>query len=239
MNSTATLIVASVGLVSLMGLAWLAEEHGGRIARWLPPALRAEHLTIMGYEHPQLVEVVFQKTLAYEPSRDWPEIAGANTVLDFGGGCGVHYKDANSKSVRWAVVETPAMVARAKELETDRLRFFTDIREAARWLGSIDVMYSNGALQYSESPELTLARLCELRAKQMIWERLALSSGDETQREAQTSSLGDNGPGKRRHGPAIVEYVSAAMPATTFLDAHRGYRLIERDMNSFLFVREG
>src|SRR5436190_21397150 len=83
---------------------------------------------IEGYEHDQLVETIFQKTKAYKPEGGWPLMAGASAVLDFGGGCGLHYKLAQlqSPNVRWAVVETPAMVRRASELVTDRLRFFSN-----------------------------------------------------------------------------------------------------------------
>src|SRR5690348_6103535 len=105
-----------------------------------------------GYEHPELIEVVFRKTQAYKPNGSWPEIAGARTVLDFGGGCGLHYKQASLSDAQWAVVETPAMVERARELETDRLRFFTEIEDAAKWLGDIDIMHSNGAIQYTSNP---------------------------------------------------------------------------------------
>src|SRR3954471_560356 len=102
-----------------------------KVARRLFPPSEA----LEGYEHPELVEVVFRKTLAYQPDGAWPEIEGAQTVLDFGGGCGIHYKQASSPTVRWAVVEPPAMVRRAKEIETDRLQFFTSIEDAAKWLG--------------------------------------------------------------------------------------------------------
>jgi hypothetical protein len=59
------------------------------------------------------------------------EIAVASSVLDFGGGCGIHYKQAKSPDVRWAVVETRMMVDRASELATDKLKFFADIAEHA------------------------------------------------------------------------------------------------------------
>jgi hypothetical protein len=72
--------------------------------------LRRPRETLDGYEQPELVEVIFQKTKAYKPDSDWPEMAGVSSVLDFGGGCGIHYKQANLPDVRWAVVETPAMV---------------------------------------------------------------------------------------------------------------------------------
>lgn len=63
--------------------------------------------TIKGYEHPELVEVHFQKTKACAPKEPWPEMMGISSVLDFGGACGIHYKRAalQNQSIRWAVVE--------------------------------------------------------------------------------------------------------------------------------------
>jgi putative methyltransferase (TIGR04325 family) len=88
---------------------------------------------------------------------------GVSTVLDFGGAFGVHYKEAclHSKNLRWAVLETPAMVRKASEIETDQLRFFSSISDAASWLESIDLMHSSGALQYVPDPERTLGELGE------------------------------------------------------------------------------
>ena len=90
---------------------------------------------VQGYENPELVETIFLKTINYNPDSDWPLVAGINTVLDFGGGAGLHYKVARRQcpDIRWAVVETPAMVRRAKELGTDRLMFFERIDQAADW----------------------------------------------------------------------------------------------------------
>jgi hypothetical protein len=45
--------------------------------------------TLEGYAEPELIDVIFQKTKAYDPKGDWPEIAGVSSVLDFGGGCGL------------------------------------------------------------------------------------------------------------------------------------------------------
>ena len=53
---------------------------------------------IEGYAHDQLVETVFQKTMACQPQGDWPLMAGVSRVLDFGGGCGQHYKLAVQQS---------------------------------------------------------------------------------------------------------------------------------------------
>ena len=205
-----------------------------RIARRLIPPSE----TIEGYEQPELVDVIFQKTKAYSPPQsEWLEIGEASTVLDFGGGSGIHYKQARSPAVRWAVVENPAMVERASELSTDRLRFFTSILEAADWLGHIDVMHSNGALQYTPAPEQTLEELCALRAKTMLWYRALLSS-NSVEREIQSSLLGDNGPGRLANlKEKTVRYARTKIPEQVFLDAHKGYSLVERGEDWFRFTR--
>jgi putative methyltransferase (TIGR04325 family) len=191
--------------------------------------------TIEGYEHPELVEVFFQKTKAYNPQAAWPEMIGASSVLDFGGGCGLHYKQARSPTVRWAVVETPAMVERAKELATDRLQFFTEISDAADWLGPIDVMHSDGALQYTPDPEQTLRQLCDLRATKMLWRRVCLSP-HLTEQEIQSSFLGDNGPGKLSGlKEKTVRHTRTKIPERGFLDAHGDYALAEGGADWFRF----
>lgn len=53
---------------------------------------------IEGYENRELVETIFLKTIRYNPDGDWPLVAGLNTVLDFGGGAGQHYKLARQQS---------------------------------------------------------------------------------------------------------------------------------------------
>lgn len=192
--------------------------------------------TIDGYEHADLVEVVFQKTKAYRADKPWPAVAEASTVLDFGGGCGIHYKQANSPTIRWAVVETSAMVKRARELATDRLQFFSDISEAQRWLGDVNVMHSNGALQYSNDPVGVLKQLCAVKAKTMLWTRLRLSQ-ETTERELQSSRLRDNGPGKMRVDDKTVRYEMTRIPERDFIAAHVGYDLAERGEDWFRFVR--
>lgn len=191
-----------------------------------------------GYESPELIDVIFRKTVAYEPQGSWPEIADAKTVLDFGGGCGLHYKQARLPSVRWAIVETSAMVAKASEIQTGRLKFFTDIGSAANWLGDIDVMHSNGAIQYAQDPISTLAELCSLGAKKMLWYRTNLAT-DRLEKDTQVSRLADNGPGTI--GGIRKKFVSVTVtriPEASFLDHHREYRLDERGENWFRFLRK-
>jgi hypothetical protein len=194
--------------------------------------------TLDGYDDPELVDVIFRKTVAYRPQGNWPEIDGASSVLDFGGGCGLHYKLASLQTpdIRWAIVETPVIIQRAAELSSDKLRFFPDIASAADWLGTIDVMHSNSALQYTPDPKEKLTQLCALRAKKMLWQRLSLTKSSVEQ-EIQSSLLGDNGPGSL---PGLkekkVRYIRTKIPERTFLDAHKDYTLFERGSDWFRFL---
>jgi putative methyltransferase (TIGR04325 family) len=188
--------------------------------------------TIHGYEQPELIEVIFQKTKAYQPNTAWDE--SAKTVLDFGGGCGLHYKEARLDA-RWAVVETGAMVQRAQELATGQLQFFTSVKAAADWLGEIDLMHSNGALQYTQDPEAVLNDLVSLRAKVMLWKRVSLSASKRV--GLQTSRLVDNGPGRVNIKNKLVTYPVTQISEKDFLAAHHGYRLVEQRDSSFRFVR--
>ena len=93
------------------------------------------------YEDADLVETVFRKTVAARAAQPidavtaklalaWL-IGSPRRVLDFGGACGGRYfalRDLIPADVTWHVVETPAMVARARELEDDRLRFHVGMR---------------------------------------------------------------------------------------------------------------
>lgn len=187
---------------------------------------------IEGYEQPELIDVIFRKTVAYQPDRAL-DIGGAQSVLDFGGGCGLHFKEAGSPTVRWAVVETVAMVERASQLSTQGLQFFTNINDAAAWLGKIDLMHSNGALQCTPNPEQTLLALCDLGAKQMIWNRLFLSN--EPKQEIQSSFLGDNGPGSLPVTEKTVRYGRTSTREADFLACHSGYRLTGRGADWFRF----
>lgn len=201
-----------------------------RILRLLPTP------TIEGYEHPELVSEIFKKTLAAEPAESWPEIRGTETVLDFGGACGIHYKAARREvpNIRWAVVETPAMVREGSKIATDQLRFFESIDEAAAWLGHIDLIHSSGALQYTPSPMETVEKLASVGAAKMQWRRLFLS--DRPISEHQRSMLIENGPSFRFSTKAVV-YERKSLARGEFQDAHRGYRVEASGPDWFDFVR--
>jgi len=119
------------------------------------------------------------------------------------------------------------MVQRAKELATDRLMFFERIEQAAAWLGDVDLVHSNGAIQYVPDTLATVRSLCSLRPTTLTWYRVPIS--DETRREVQTSYLSDNGPGT---SPAskekLVKYERNWISGQLFIQAHEGFRITEQ-----------
>ncbi len=87
-------------------------------------------------------------------------------VLDFGGGFALSYfllRRRMPHESRWAVVETTQSVALGKAFETENLRFFDSIETARQWLGEVDAVHTNGALQYHPSPEAALESLLSVR----------------------------------------------------------------------------
>lgn len=211
--------------------------------RLFPPGQAIE-----GYENEELVDTIFRKTVAYDPKGDWALVSNVRTVLDFGGGAGLHYKLARLQNpeIRWAVIETEAMVRRARELATDRLKFFSDIGMAADWLNDIELMHSNGAIQYVPNPIEIVRSLCAVRPAAMVWRRVPTSDGTAEERELQTSFLSDNGPGSLpTANEKLVRYERYLIPERPFLTAHQGYSMIERNSDplergteQFRFVRE-
>jgi putative methyltransferase (TIGR04325 family) len=226
------------------------------------PAQKSEPL--VGYEAPELVDVVFRKTVALDRDALWglPESSATDLtglgvlfaarttrrhplrVLDFGGACGLHYRVVRTMfpdlSLKWAVVETPAMAKRAQELATDELGFFASIDAAATHLGGVDLVHSAGTIQYLEDPLRGARQLCSLGAAVLLWTRMttALTQGDGD-RSMQSSRLVANGPGPAPHGTRDrdVEYQVTRVAERDFMALHSAYDLAWRfgDSSAFLF----
>ncbi|MBW7965328.1 hypothetical protein [Bradyrhizobium sp. BR 10261] len=201
-----------------------------RLLRLLPAK------TLEGYEDPEFVSEILAKTIAASPRGQWPEIRGIRTVLDFGGACGIHYKLAKLQEplIRWAVVETPSMARAGSELATDRLQFFDSIDAAAKWLGEIDLMHSDGALQYTPAPAEIVRSLVGICAHRMQWRRLFLSERPTS--EIQRSMLIENGPSFRFSTKAVT-YERKSLSRDEFRGAHRGYRVEASGPDWFDFVK--
>lgn len=134
-----------------------------------------------GYEAADIINVVFEKTKALKIARLSPPnvfllaCLGEESVLDFGGACGADYfiaRMVKGKPLKWTVTETPAMVAKAKALESDELRFSTELESA-------ELIHTSGALQCVDRPFDYLAKLLNLGAKKIVFNRLGLSKGGD------------------------------------------------------------
>ncbi len=181
-----------------------------RLRRALQPAA-APIPEISGYEADALTAVVYAKTMAFRETlrtqtADNPALLLAFTelpphprVLDCGGACGAHYFQASAWTSRvydWWVVETPAMVARARPLETDMLHFVTDLAAVEQ----PDLVFASGCLQYAPDPLALLRRLLQTGAPRIVLCRLPLSDGPTPLRQTQRCRLSDNGPGPLPRG---------------------------------------
>lgn len=175
---------------------------------------------IIGYEHPDLVDWIITKTKAYNPTQGWTALG--STVLDFGGGAGVHYKEGGDGVARWAVVETSTMVeaCKAQGLETANLKFFDYIADAKRWLGGVDTLYCNGALHYTYDPLSKLNLLLGIaKPKHKLFKRTAFGSRTYTQ----TSYLSSNGPGTLlAPRERLVRYPVTEIPYDQFCEINGG-----------------
>lgn len=199
---------------------------------------------IHGYEHPLLVESLYTRTQAYTPTAYTSDSATSRTVLDFGGGFGLHYKQAHprtrGKYTRWAIVETSAIcdLATQHNLETPYLHWFDRIDHAVAWLHSVDTIHCSGALQYSDLPHSNLLSLLALRARHIRWRRMAFASGSILEFGLQASYLSTNGPSAPMSpwSDRRVLYPIAYIPKAWFMAAHaKDYTLMSATATDFDF----
>jgi putative methyltransferase (TIGR04325 family) len=176
-----------------------------------------------GYDDEAIADLVVAKTKSLDLIRIEDVIPGeallptllaiacsGNRVLDFGGGAGFHYLVASrafpQRKFRWAIVEHPLMISRTKKLEHENLRFFLSPEEAADCMGGVDLLHSNGVLQYLEDPETMVRRLITLNPSSISWSRLLL--GPQRAVETQVAPLSAHGPGPCPVGNCRPGYLS-------------------------------
>ncbi len=180
------------------------------------------------YEDKDIVKVVVDKNLAYKQKLEKETIFDLGTlrtliglglsktsdslsVIDFGGGGGYHYTIASNafdKSVRlkWNVVETTAMANEAQRMSTENLKFFDNIGDAKRDLGSVDLVFTSGALHCCPEPLDFLRELINIKAKHLFITRTSFTDSREQMANVQKSYLSSNGP-----GPLPVGYKDKAV----------------------------
>lgn len=172
-----------------------------------------------GYKNEELCEVIAEKTIRYkERLKQKPFHLSLNNafllsglqhalkgktekdtlrVLDFGGACGSHYFEMErflpNTKLLWTIVETPTLVkiARQKNIGSENLFF----KEALTDAQDTDLIYSSGALQYTEKPYEYLKKLMETGAEHIIFSRMMLNKKDRDIITIHKSPLSWNGPG--------------------------------------------
>jgi putative methyltransferase (TIGR04325 family) len=173
-----------------------------------------------GYEDPDLIDVVAEKTerlvnkLACSPIEIDQETAyrlalmrrcmpsSRTAVIDVGGACGYYfhlYKRVfgDAGIISWCVVETPSMVAAAKARRLDNtvLTFNERLDKVPHVAAVPTLVLCSSVLQYFPSPAETVKELASLRPKTILVTRTPLSTYSERLISLQASNLRDNGPG--------------------------------------------
>lgn len=207
------------------------------------------------YSNAEVIRLVVAKTkhVAAAPRIDalapgetmLPTLLGAaisgDRVLDFGGAAGFHYFCAQrmfpAQRRRWAVVERPEMVAAAADLSSEFLQFFDTIAGAAAWLDHVDMLHSNGAVNYVDNPERTLDELLSLKALTVTWARTLV--GEDRRIEEHLAPLSAHGPGPTLQplDDRPIMHRAVRLVEREFIAAHADYDLRWRGADAFIFSR--
>lgn len=171
--------------------------------------------------------------------RFFSAIPQVRNVLDFGGGFGVGYFSLH-QPCRWAVVETITTAVMASLLGGESLKFFDSLEGAHAWLGEVDIVHTNSAIQYTEYPEGSLRALCAFRARYMLLMRCDLE--EERQLRTQVAGIEHQGPGNIPL-PQCIKWRNFCYPCTTmarkdFEAIMSGYERIDEECSSFLYRRK-
>ena len=186
-----------------------------------------------GYEHPEVIAVVAEKTAALSDAHPSSRkvksrqalqrlLAVARTghrdvrVLELGGACGAGYIETDRSLpgvlASWAVVETPAMVDVARERFSDgQLSFHTSIDEALGTVGRPDLVIAEGVIQYTPDPIATVRSLTRIAAPVLYVSRSpVVRSGVAPVFGRQTTRARAHGPGS---GPgATISDTTVTLP---------------------------
>lgn len=222
-----------------------------------------------GYENTEIINVVVEKTKHYRnilsanstatqlsPTNAFSlcsllAASGKNEihVLDFGGAAGAHYFLARAMlaptfKLNWIVVETPAMVDRAKHIFSNgELSFSSDLMEAANSLKRIDLLHSSGALQCVDRPYNYLQKIVSISANHILFNRLGLTKGSHDVVTIHESRLSWHGPGPMPKGFADkkVRYPYIFPKETAFMEILTDYydKVMTFDDSSGIFPVHG
>ncbi len=176
-----------------------------------------KHCPKEAYEDADIVKVVVEKNIIYQQNLQRDTVFDIGTlrtlialglsktksslnVIDFGGGGGYHYTIASNAlgdkcSLKWNVVETTAMANEAKRIANNNLKFFDNIADATKDLGTVDLVFTSGALHCCPQPLFFLKELINVNAEYLFITRTSFIDSTEQVAMIQKSCLSENGPG--------------------------------------------
>ena len=135
----------------------IAKVIAYRTAKWKDTVKAEEWLWSDHVYNPVLAVGIAGTELTARPLR----------VLDFGGGCGIHYffvRLVFRQSLKWAIVETPIMAEHAAQVSEGAFEVYDNIAEAIVSLGSVDLVVTSGTVQYTPDPMVALDELIAIGA---------------------------------------------------------------------------
>jgi putative methyltransferase (TIGR04325 family) len=187
--------------------SWFSRTKGKRIVAF------SKQEILYGYQNSNLVSsivrrnIIFRKELSTSriPAEAFSTIAGIGMaiqgvkklcVLDFGGGGGNHHAIAQQVypniQFTWTIIETGEMVREIKgKISEPGLSFLDGIE---KFDGSVDLVFSNSAIQYCENPSEILESFKNLKPKYIFLTRTPLTNKNQVIRYVQKSKLSSNGP---------------------------------------------
>lgn len=198
------------------------------------------------YQADEIIDVVYKKTINFKKKLENNHFISSNIansicgfvpciidknsteirVMDFGGACGALYFQMRkyfpqNLKIQWAVVETPAMVKKAKNLESEELKFYDSIEDAVNQLINIDVLHTSATLQALENPREYLLKLLNLKSKYIFFNRVGVHKGEKDLYTVHRSKLSWNGPGDLPEGylDKWVKYPYGFMSEAFFLQS--------------------
>ncbi len=127
-------------------------------------------------------------------------------VLDFGGGCGIHYffaRVAFRLPLRWAIVETQRMLEHAALISAGEFETHNTIACAVESLGGADLVLTSGAVQYTPDPMSTFDALIAIGASYFMLARFPFSR--ETMFTIEQAPLSEHMQGFAPMPPGMID----------------------------------
>lgn len=200
-----------------------------------------------GYSDPNLAQAIARKNLEFQKNLESNNLdlesyrvltatgfaisqsiqsQQAINVIDFGGGAGRHFFIADKifplKIEKYLIIETPEMVKSCSILNNEKITFESSINQSVptEW----DLLFSSGALHYTQNPIQSLRDLLSLRPKFVYFTKTLFSTDANPKKKREFSRLSGNGANimgvsgsnKIKYGSKLVSYSTNCITKSAF-----------------------